>query len=759
MKTFENQYAQQQARNRKLLAGCRYLGPGPQSSSVIPFTLDAERVKKLGKEPKDLLLGLEISAARTAIKALASLAKINELDHLGGALDLIPALTLTLALADFERVAYTIENAHTSIGYYSVLAAYGYLDEPYVVDSFRRGLDIAGHVSWLPGGTPLNGGRLGVMVPVAAGHALGKKARYGREAWMITHCGDAGWISGQALNGYNIAALHRAPLTLVMHRNGIQLSGATHKIMDLDPRLILAALGVEIIEIKSLHQLDELWGAYREARALAARGKPSLIYPVGYQSDGKTPVTLRTLGKMYGIAPAVEAFTKKHGVSLEQEIWIPGALMSYRDVEPMLENVFLANDLPGGKGHHDGHLKGRDAAAVLANPMLQVSRDQEKALEKYRQKAPRLVITAPRPAPGTPNLLLESGQLDEVATFLPGKPVSPRAGAELAYDLVAKHHPARVFVVSCDLDSSTKLARARKQLAPERQFEVSIEEQAAALVADGLASLDNQPRLVVMSTFAAFFEGIAREGLELWRYQRNLTGSNEGLNVAFHLSHVGASTGRDHFSGWSLDWINLALGYLPYLDRFYAPADANAAFIAVRDLAARSGAHLLAIPREELPVLNKPGTPAPLWDIRAAWSPVTALRSYPGARRAILALGAPASLAAQAAEQLSEKEKLPTDAYVINGLPLPETWLEKAAAKYAGGLVTIEDGLIGTPGSGIRGFAGLVRTAAAGRPVPLAHLGINDPRVAPSDGHHEVWAHFGITRDELIARVKGLRKK
>ena len=42
---------------------------------------------------------------------------------------------------------------------------------------------------------------------------------------------------------------------------------------------------------------------------------------------------------------------------------------------------------------------------------------------------------------------------------------------------------------------------------------------------------------------------------------------NEGLNVVMHLSHVGACTGRDHFSGWSLDWVNLALGYLPFLHR------------------------------------------------------------------------------------------------------------------------------------------------------------------------------------------------
>ena len=54
--------------------------------------------------------------------------------------------------------------------------------------------------------------------------------------------------------------------------------------------------------------------------------------------------------------------------------------------------------------------------------------------------------------------------------------------------------------------------------------------------------------------------------VEVDEFQRDLSGVN-----------VGANTGRDHFSGWSLDWINQALGYMPYLRRFYAPADARGA--------------------------------------------------------------------------------------------------------------------------------------------------------------------------------------
>jgi hypothetical protein len=35
-------------------------------------------------------------------------------------------------------------------------------------------------------------------------------------------------------------------------------------------------------------------------------------------------------------------------------------------------------------------------------------------------------------------------------------------------------------------------------------------------------------------------------------------------------------------------------------------------------------------------------------------------------------------------------------------------------------------------------------------------VGIVDPRIAPSEGHDEVWAHFGITRENIVAAVESL---
>ena len=744
--------ALQQNRNRALLDESLYMRR-EVVSAVPPLALDIEQIPRLSGDDITLFEALQIDAARLAIESVASLSKINEVDHMGGGLDLIPPFLLTLALTNHAERDFTIENAHTSIGYYSGLSVLGYLDRRRVIDTFRRGLDIPGHVSWVPGGTQLNGGRLGVMIPTAVGQALGKRAAYGSEAWVICHCGDAGWIAGHALNGFHAARIHKAPLTLVMHRNGIQLSGTTKQMTGVDPRPIIEALGIQILETPSLYDVATLWQTLREARALARNGVPTLIFPTG-----KNDVPLAKVGESFGIGAELSAFAAKNGVAMDAKVWLPGCLMSYRDVPSMLECLFLVNGLPGGKAHHDGHMKGRDPVALLANPMLQLSSAHSAALKRWQALPPMSVTTTARPAPGAENLVIPAELLAKADAALPvagGKWVTPRAGVAAAYELVAKTHPQSTFVLDCDLAPSTKVDLAQKVLDGDHQFQLSIEEQIATMMANGLAMSTPDPKLVVFATFAAFFEGIAREGLEMWRYQRNLNGANEGLNVAFHLSHVGSCTGRDHFSGWSLDWINLAIGYLPYLDRFYAPADARAAFVAICDMASRNGAHILGVPRDNLPILTDPATKQALWSSDSPWTDVNQLRAMPGAKKAILGFGATAFVAAEASDKLAADD-LAVDAWVVNGLPLDGGRLDALFKLYPEGIVTIEDGLIGTPAQGLRGFAGLVSGAAHGRKLPLIHLGITDPRIAPSEGHLELWQYFGIDAPAAIAAAKAL---
>ncbi|MDP6040375.1 MAG: hypothetical protein QGG64_17620, partial [Candidatus Latescibacteria bacterium] len=248
---------------------------------------------------------------------------------------------------------------------------------------------------------------------------------------------------------------------------------------------------------------------------------------------------------------------------------------------------------------------------------------------------------------------------------------------------------------------------------------------------------------------------IAREGFDMWQYQRNLNGVNEGINVVFHLSHVGACTGRDHFSGWGLDWVNVGLTYLPYLHRFYAPADARVAFLAVKDMAAHYGGHIIGVPRDSsLPILQKQDGSGPLWEPGDDWETMTAYRKYDGAKQAILAFGAPAFFGAEAAETLNANGT-PTDVYIVNGLPVSDGALKDVMGNYAG-VATIEDGKIGTPETGLRGFAGVVATAASDHGIAHAHVGITDPSIAPSEGLDETWAHFGITAETLVEAVEGL---
>ena len=737
----------QPQRNRALVARSPYLGERIDSR-VLPFRL-ALASGRLTAEETLALSALEKTAARIAVDALVSLAKQKDIDHLGGGLELVPALLMTLGCVDYEARHFAIEHGHTSIGYYASLAALGFLEPSHVVDEFRRSLDIAGHVSWVPGGTPLGSGRLGVTVPVAAGLALSAKAGHGADGLVICHCGDAGWLAGQALNGFLAAARHEAPVIFVMHRNGIQLSGPTRKILDLDPRAVLPGLGIEVLETPSLHDREALFAAYAEAARRAASGRPVLIYPTGYAAAGGE--SLRTFAERHGIPTEAAAFAAARGVPLDTPVWTPGSLMSFRDVEALLECVFYVNDLPGGAAHHDGGMKGRDAAAVLGSPMLALTPGEEAALAALRGAPAREVTTTARPRPGTENLLLDRETVATITLPAAGQRVTARVGSEAAYVALATAYPDRCFFVSCDLDPSTKLGKAAAQVGPGHRFELGIQEQAAALLTDGLASANRAPQLNVFATFAAFMEGIAREGFEFWRYQRNLTGANEGLNVLMHLSHVGACTGRDHFSGWSLDWVTLGLGYLPFLRRFYAPADATAAFMAVRDAASAMGGHIVAIPRDTLPVLTRPGSDERLWDPADAWEPVTVYRRDPAAQVAILALGAPVFLAIEAADEAVRRD-VPVDVYVVNGFPLPDDFLEDVAGRYRT-VITVEDGLVGSARSGLRGFAGVVSSSLRDRAVTLAHFGIGDPQIAPSESCLEVWAHFGLTADAILKCV------
>src|SRR6185436_8039992 len=119
--------------------------------------------------------------------------------------------------------------------------------------------------------------------------------------------------------------------------------------------------------------------------------------------------------------------------------------------------------------------------------MLRLTVEEESALETLKAKPPRIVVTNARPAKGTVNLPLTTLDVENIQLPPVGKPVSPRAGSELAYAAIAKKYPNNCFFVSCDLNPSTKLGKAAALVPTNQSFEMSIEELAASLMADGLS--------------------------------------------------------------------------------------------------------------------------------------------------------------------------------------------------------------------------------------------------------------------------------
>ncbi len=122
----EKLYHAQVQRNRLLQDRARYLGE-ELTSSVLPLRLNIQKTEQINAFQIRSIEALQIEAARTAIQAVGQLARIGEFGCLGGGLEVIEALSLSMLVSDDERISYTIEHAHTAIGYYALLASLGYV--------------------------------------------------------------------------------------------------------------------------------------------------------------------------------------------------------------------------------------------------------------------------------------------------------------------------------------------------------------------------------------------------------------------------------------------------------------------------------------------------------------------------------------------------------------------------------------------------------------------------------------------------------
>lgn len=189
------------------------------------------------------LAELRLSAARARRNVLRML-EATPAGHVGGALsaiDLVVAIyrhAMRLGPANHdapERDRFLLSAGHKALAQYAVLAEVGIIAEE-VLDTYGvTDSRLPGHpdMRTLPG-VEGNTGALGHGLPIGCGMALGARAS-GLASRVFVLLGDGELAEGSNWEGAAIAAHHRLDnLTAVVDVNGLQISGATAQVMNME---------------------------------------------------------------------------------------------------------------------------------------------------------------------------------------------------------------------------------------------------------------------------------------------------------------------------------------------------------------------------------------------------------------------------------------------------------------------------------------------------------------------------------------------
>ncbi len=675
---------------------------------IIDPRIDVVRTPELSASQ---VAELSARAKRARLTAVDAVARVGE-DHLGGGLEIIDPLELVLSVMDRARGDdFFISQGHVAAGYFAALSGHGYITSEDVVNGFRTSEPIGGHVTPIAGGS-MNTGRLGNDAG-GVGMAIWNQSA-GKEGVAFVFTSDGSMQEGSAMEALEIAANRKAPCIFIPALNAMQLSGTTQSIDPAgNPAAKARAAGVKVIETPSCHDFAGFYKALRDAVVLCRRGEgPVFIHPVGETRAARDVLT----------DPA------KWGFAADEKIWVPGSIMG-RGIKAWEDGIIATiNAERKGKplakpvNHHDGNLKKENVEEI--RKAFRLTAAEEQAL-----KVPSVKVTfRARPSSSAPTGYEfdwpETLPVSASETLVKGDHgadwVSPRKGVNLALKALAAKNGASMAAVDMDLGGSTQLGVLQGALG-NRFIQAGIRERAAFLAAagyiyEGLTQFGGKPGkdklpTVAASTFAAFIQGVGREGLEFADYQQDIYGHDEdgltvGVPVKVISSHNGLNPGKDGITAHALHGIDLAFE-LPRLKRAFLPADANHAVHLMREMYRLNDFALYIGPRDVVPTIGKQNQPQkPLFGPDWKFEPVTLVRQSPKARTAILVTGPILYRALMAREKLDGK-KQPTDVYFVGQVkPFPVAKVVKILQSYDS-VVTVEDGYVGGDDS-VRGLAGLV---------------------------------------------------
>lgn len=199
-----------------------------------------------------------------------------------------------------ERDRFLLSKGHAAAALYSALAQRGFFPAEDLERWGHVGAHLQGHPDRLKTpGVEMSSGFLGHGLSVAVGMALAQRLR-GPRHHIYVMMSDGDMQSGVAWEGAMAASKFRtSEVTVLMDYNDVQLDGAAHDIMPLEP---LAdkwrAFGFAVIEING-HNLGQVLDALDTA--LQIHSMPTVI--VAHTTKGKGVSFMENTAKWHGAVP------------------------------------------------------------------------------------------------------------------------------------------------------------------------------------------------------------------------------------------------------------------------------------------------------------------------------------------------------------------------------------------------------------------------------------------------------------------------
>ena len=235
--------------------------------------------------------------------------------HTGGALsiaDTLAVLYWRLLKIDPKRPEweardrFILSKGHAAVGLYAALALRGYFPQSMMREFDHAGGHLPGHPDMLKTpGVDMSTGSLGQGLSVGIGMAMGARRR-GMNFHTFVLLGDGEMQEGQVWEAVMYAGFHKVDrLVAIVDANGLQLTGRTSDVLDLEPLVDkVAAFGWETGECDGhdVRALDETL-----ARAKSVTGRPVMVIARTVKGQGVSFIADRV--EWHAKAPSEQQLT------------------------------------------------------------------------------------------------------------------------------------------------------------------------------------------------------------------------------------------------------------------------------------------------------------------------------------------------------------------------------------------------------------------------------------------------------------------